>query len=105
MYLFGRGPAERKIEAVLNSLTELEFTDTPLTDVVDYLKDKHQIEIQLDKKAMEEAAIDTGTAVTCNIKGTTLRSALRLILREQGLTYVIANEVLYITTTEAAELN
>ncbi len=103
VYLSGRGPAERKIEAVLNSPTELAFKDTPLTDVADYLKDKHQIEIQLDKKAMEEASIAPETKVTCNIKGITLRSALRLMLRELGLTYVIANEALYITTTEAAE--
>ena len=48
-----RGPAEKKIEAALKSPTHLEFVDTPLTNVVDYLKDYHQIEIQLDKKAMD----------------------------------------------------
>ena len=89
-----RGPAEKKIEAALKSPTQLEFVDTPLTDVIDYLKDYHQIEIQLDKKAMEEAGIDTAVTVTKNLKGVSLKSALRLMLHELGLTYVIQDEVL-----------
>ena len=98
-----RGPAEKKIEAALKSPTQLEFVDTPLTDVVDYLKDYHQIEIQMDKKAMDEAGIGTDSQVTKNLKGVSLKSALRLMLHELGLTYVIQDEVLLITTTEAAE--
>ena len=49
---------EAAIEKALQSPTQLEFVDTPLTNVIDYLKDYHQIEIQLDKKAMEEGGID-----------------------------------------------
>ena len=81
----------------------MEFVDMPLTDVIDYLKDFHKIEIQLDKKAMDEAGIGTDTTVTKNLKDIPLRSALRLILHELGLTYVVENEVLLITTNEAAE--
>jgi hypothetical protein len=98
-----RGPAEKKIEAALKSPTQLEFVDTPLSDVIDYLKDYHQIEIQLDKKAMDEAGIGTDSQVTKNLKGVSLKSALRLMLHELGLTYVIQDEVLLITTSEAAE--
>ena len=98
-----RGPAEKKIEAALKSPTQLEFVDTPLTDVIDYLKDYHQIEIQLDKKAMEDAGVGTDTPVTKSLKGVSLRSALRLMLAELSLKYVIKDEVLLITTTEAAE--
>ena len=98
-----RGPAERKIEAALKSPTQLEFVDTPLSDVIDYLKDYHQIEIQLDKKAMEEAGTGSDTPVTKNLKGVSLKSALRLMLNDLSLTYVIKDEVLYITTKEAAE--
>ena len=38
-----------------------------------------------------------------NLKGASLKSALRLMLGELGLTYVIQDEVLLITTKEAAE--
>ena len=41
-------PAERKIREALDQPTQMEFVDTPLKDVVDYLRDLHHIEIQLD---------------------------------------------------------
>ena len=98
-----RGPAEKKIQEALKSPTQLEFIETPLSDVIDYLKDYHDIEIQLDKKSLDDMSIGTDTPVTKNLKGVSLRSALRLMLREMGLTYVIQDEVLLITTPEQAE--
>ena len=65
------------------------FIETPLCDVIDYLKDHHHIEIQLDNKALGDVGIGSDTPVTKNIKGTTLRSALRLLLHELNLTYMI----------------
>jgi hypothetical protein len=97
-------PAEVKIIKALDEPTELEFIETPLSDVVEYLKTRHNIEIQLDKKALEEAAIQPDTPISRNLKGVTLRSALRLMLREYDLTYVIRDEVLQITTRTAADL-
>ena len=98
-----RTPAERRIEAALNEATEFDIKDTPLTGVVDYLKKRHKIEIQLDRKAMEDASIRPGVLVTRSVKGISLRSALRPLLDGLGLTFVIENEVLSITTKEAAE--
>ncbi len=95
--------AERKIEEALDSPTQLEFIETPLVDVIDYLKDYHQIEIQIDQRAMDEVGVDSGAPVTENIKGVSLRSALNLMLRDLELTYFIGNEVLVITTIEEAE--
>jgi len=103
--LTAEGPeeAEAKINAALDSPTQLEFIETPLQDVVDYLKELHGIEIQIDFRALEEVGIPTDTPLTKNLKGVTLRSALRLLLRELDLTYVIQDEVLLITTPEEAE--
>ncbi|HEX4129628.1 MAG TPA: hypothetical protein VHZ24_06265 [Pirellulales bacterium] len=99
-------PAEVKIIKALAEPTELEFIETPLQDVVEYLKTRHNIEIQLDKKALEEAALPPDTPVTRNLKGITLRSALRLMLRElpAELTYIIRDEVLLITSKTQADL-
>ena len=46
-------PAEKKIEEALKQPTQIEFVETPLKDVVDYLKDLHHIEIQLDSAGLE----------------------------------------------------
>ena len=47
------GPVVEKIRKALLTQTEINFVETPLSDVVDYLKDRHRIEIQLDKQALQ----------------------------------------------------
>ena len=63
----------------------------------------HGIEIQIDHRALEDIGIGSDTPITRNLKGITLRSALRLMLKEMDLTYVVRDEVLQITTPEEAE--
>lgn len=96
------GPAEERISKALDETTSMEFVETPLSDVVDYLKDLHKIEIQLDTRALEDAGAGSDTPITKNLKGISLRSALRLLLGGLDLTYVIKDEVLLITTPEKA---
>jgi len=86
MDLAKQGSAEKKIHDALKSPTQLEFVETPLSDVIDYLKDYHGIEIQLDTKALGDVGIGSDTPVTKNLKGITLRSALRLMLHDLNLT-------------------
>ena len=81
----------------------MDFIETPLSDVIDNLKERHHIEIQLDNKALGDVGIGSDTPITRNLKGVSLRSALRLLLHELNLTYVILDEVLLITTPEEAE--
>ncbi|HEX3870088.1 MAG TPA: STN domain-containing protein [Pirellulales bacterium] len=92
-----------QIESKLDEPTEVEFIETPLQDVIDFLKAKHHLEIQMDGKAFEEAAIATDTPITRNIKGISLRSALKLMLRDYDLTFIIRDEVLLITAKVTAE--
>ncbi len=95
--------AEQRIRDVLRSPTQIEFVETPLKNVIDYLKDLHHIEIQLDTPALKEMGVDESKPVTRNLKGISLRSALKLILDELQLKYVIHNEVLFITSPTKAE--
>ncbi|PQO27549.1 hypothetical protein C5Y96_18650 [Blastopirellula marina] len=101
--LASTGSAEQKIFQQLESETKIQFIDTPLEEVVGYLKQLHGIEIQIDNRALEDVGLSTDTPVTRNIEGISLRSALRLMLKELDLTYIVANEVLMITTPEEAE--
>jgi len=94
--------AEKKIRCALASPTAIEFIETPLQDVVDFIKEFHEIEIQIDTRALGDVGIGSDTPITRNVMGITLRSALRLMLRELDLTYVIQDEVLLITTPEEA---
>jgi hypothetical protein len=92
-----------KILRHLDELAELEFADTPLSDVVDFIKNKHHVEIQLDAKGLTDAAVDAAAPVTKSLKGISLRSAMRLILDDFDLTYTIADEVLLVTSREKAD--
>ncbi len=97
------GSAEAKILKALDEPTTMEFVDTPLKDVVDQLKLQHGIEIQLDMKALTEASVSPDMPITKSLKGISLRSALRLMLGEKDLNYIIDHEVLLITTADKAK--
>lgn len=95
-------PREKKIQEELKNTTEVNFTDIPLKDALDYLEELHHIEIWPDTKLLSEEGISTDTTVTLVMSGITLRSVLRLLLEPLLLTYVIEDEVLKITTETAA---
>ena len=95
--------AEQKIEAALDDDTTFKFTKTPLSDVVAYLQDLHQVNIRLDSKALAAARIGTDARISRNLSGVSLRSAMRMLLNDLDLTYVVHDEVLLISTPEAAE--
>ncbi|NBV47062.1 MAG: hypothetical protein EBR86_15865, partial [Planctomycetia bacterium] len=100
------GSAEKKIYDALDKPVEsLEFNETPLRDVISQLQDSQGIPIQVDTKALEEAGLDLDAPVTRNLSGVSLRSALRLILGDLDMTYLIKDEVLLITTKEKAAEN
>jgi hypothetical protein len=95
-------PAEKKIIEALNSPTQFAFDDVPLDDVVKFLKDSHHIEIQIDMHALSDTGIEPSTPIKRDVKGISLRSALKILLSQLGLTAVIHNEVLYITSEDTA---
>ena len=84
------GSAEQKILDELDRETKMDFLDDPLSDAVTYLENLHGIQIEIDQKALDDIALTTDTPVTKQLSGITLRSALKLMLRDLGLTYVIA---------------
>ncbi len=93
-------PQEIEIRKQLQENTEVDFDNTQLRDVATYLSDRHGIEVQLDNTALDWVGINDETPVTRKVKNVSLQSALRLILRDFDLTYLITDDVLLITTPE-----
>ncbi|MHB8957561.1 MAG: hypothetical protein ACYC4U_31755, partial [Pirellulaceae bacterium] len=62
-----------------------------------------QIPIMIDDNALDQAGIGRETPITISIRGISLRSLLKLMLSEPGLTYVVRDQVLQITTPEKVE--
>lgn len=93
---------EVKILSAMEEPTEFDFVDQPLSDVIEMIEERHQIDIQLDHRALAEASVDADVSITCHIKGTTLESALDLVLSELDLTWAIHDEVLLFTSRAQA---
>ena len=106
--LLVRHPTEARIETTLRQPAKgFDFFEVPLADAVEQLADVlgevSDFSILLDRDALDEIGIDTGTPVTAEYQGISYKSALRLMLKPLDLEYVIKNEVLMITTVERAE--
>ena len=97
------GLAVQRIVQALEDDTTLEFVEAPLAEVVQFLKDQHEIEIQIDEPALKDMGLSTDERANKQLDGVTLRSALNLVLHDLGLDWTIANEVLLITTPEVAQ--
>jgi hypothetical protein len=97
--------AEMKIRKALLEPTRIEFIETPLIDVIEFLEEQHGIQIELVTSALDAIGIGSDTPITRNLKGISLKSALTLMLKDLELIYVIQDEILQITTYEESEVN
>ena len=102
-----RGPSEAtmRIRSSLGDETSQTFVELPLVDAVQQISQTHDIPIVVDRRALEEVGLTPDTPVTLSLTRVTLRSFLRLMLRELELTYIVKDEVMQITTVESAEQN
>ncbi|HIF31489.1 MAG TPA: VWA domain-containing protein, partial [Planctomycetaceae bacterium] len=101
--LGGDNESERRIYDALEQTANLELLDTTLEELAAYLFDNFNIPAIVDFKSLEEDAIPPDTMLTSNLAGLRLKSALRIVLREHDLTFIVDDEVLQITTKTKAE--
>lgn len=94
---------EAAVLAALDQPTALDFAEQPLSDVLAFLARKHEIEIQMDNKALTDAGLGSDTPITMKLDNIRLRSALRLMLGELDLTYLARDGYLLITSKTEAE--
>ncbi len=86
---------------ILREPTQIEFVETPLIDVIGYLKDLHcPLPLRLDRAALRRANKDADIPLTRNLRSITLDSALRLTLGQVGLMHVLQGDTILITTEE-----
>lgn len=96
---------EARLHASLADETAQSFVETPLAEALQAISQTHDVPIVLDQRALEEIGLTPDAPVTLSLKNVTLRSFLRLMLRDLDLTYMIKDGVFQITTVEMAEQN
>ena len=89
--------AERQIHAKLAMPVSLEFVETPISDIVDFLRDYTGVNFLLDRVALENEGVTSDTPVTIHVEQIPLKSALHHLLRQLNLTYKVENDVVLIT--------
>ncbi len=98
-------PPEQRILTELEQPTTCDFNETPLSDVLDYLRSRHNMQIVADIKALQDAGMGPDSPVTCRVSGVKLGSALRLLLASLELKFFVDDDVLQVTTRDVADGN
>ncbi len=96
---------EKPIRKALARPVTLEFVDTPLEEVLEYLRAVTHVPITLDVEALDDVGLSDGELTRIRVSDVTLQSALTLMLRSLDLTWLVRDEQLLITTPEEAECN
>ena len=97
--------ATERVLAVLDSPLNsagLEFMQTPLQEVVAFLRDEYSIEILLDQQSLNDLGMSGEEEVEVSMRDVKLRVALSAMLKPLELTYVAADGYLLITSEEEA---
>jgi hypothetical protein len=109
-YLPRPTPHELRLQEALKEPIALDFDQQPFSDVMEYIQSYHsnmgpgkEIEIKIDRKALEDAGMAIDLPITVQTESRIrLESALRLLLSQHDLAFVVVDDVLKITTEEAA---
>lgn len=100
---FPQTETERKLREALRQPTSFDFNDVALGEVVKQLKTKHEIAIELDEEALTADGKGAESIIQFHWRGGSLRCALRGLLDQHGLAYVIRNDAICITTKTGEE--
>jgi len=88
----------------LDDQTVVNFADTPLSACLNYLSRQHALPIFIDEPSFEEFGYRTNEPINLVLRGTTLRSALRLMLSDLELRAVPHQNGLTVTPIEGNRL-
>lgn len=86
-----------KVEAALEKRVTTDFHETPLNDVLEFLRDYTGVNVVVYAGSLMDAGIDLDLPISLGVKDVSLRSALELLLEPLRLVAVVRDEVLLIT--------
>jgi general secretion pathway protein D len=99
-------PVELEIQKSLSKPVEVKFINRPLAEVMDALGRMAGINVYLDPQGLHAEGVTSDTPVTLSLtQPISLKSALNLVLSPLGLSYVVQNEVLRITSEQTRDAN
>jgi hypothetical protein len=89
---------EKAVLKALDTPVPANFKEMPFRDVMDYLSNLTNQPIMLNKGDLAEAQLAADTPITLQPKGVTMRTVLRKVLGDFGLTYVVQEGTIQVVT-------
>ena len=102
-YLDLEDAARRRIESRLKRVISADFQDTPLEEVLDVIGQKIGAQIRIDKGALQDEGITIDTQITLQLANLPAATIVTESLEPHGLTTIIENEMLKVTTQVRAD--
>ncbi len=100
--LLGNG-TNQAMQAALQQRISLEENELPLHEMLQVLREKLGVQIVVDTRALDDVGLATDVPVSLSVQDLPARQTLHQLLQPVDLTWVLANEVVLITTPEEAE--
>lgn len=94
---------EQRILDALRKPIQANFSKDRFEDVLDYLQKASGVTIILDKSTLDEAGASYDSPITMRAQEVSFRTALRKVLGEVGLTYIIKDGELHALTPQRAK--
>ncbi len=95
---------EKAIFKALDSSISLGFKDAPFDQVIQFISKSMGVPILLDKAALAEGMLESSTPVSLTLSNVASRTALRKLLQDHNLTFIIKEESIQVVTiTKARE--
>jgi hypothetical protein len=96
--------AEERIYEALRRPVSVSLKETSLVNLAAAWSKEHKFEIALNHRRLGEIGVDPAKSLFgLHVSNVSLRSALDLILREHGLSWIIQDEALLITSRDGAD--
>lgn len=91
------------IRAVLDRVTSVQFKGQSFSAAVQSLAEKQKIDIRWDRIALKQAKISERVPVNLEVREQSLRTILDIFTSQMGLSWILRDGALWITTKEDAE--
>ncbi len=94
---------EAEINESLNKRIDLEFENIPLKDVLAKLSEQTDLQFYIDTTALKDSGVEPELPISIQLKQISTRSALKLILSGNQLTYIPDDGFIKVTTLDKAD--
>ena len=93
---------EVKVLKTLNSTVTIDYKSEKFKDVLNHLQERTGLTLIMDEGSVQELNLDYDDQVTQKLGKVTVRTALKKILGDKGLTYIIKEGALQVMTPKKA---